>query len=167
MSGRSAVWLAHLLREQGVGGSNPLVPTKFRGKMNIGVIGASQCSAEIYKIAEEVGRLIARRGGVLVTGGLGGVMEGASKGAKEEGGITVGILPGFHASDANKYIDIPVVTGLDHARNILVVRSSQAVIAVCGEYGTLSEIAIALKIGKPVIGIHTWNCLEEIVREVK
>jgi len=132
--------------------------------MNIGVIGASQCSTGIYQIAENVGRLIAKRGGVLVTGGLGGVMEGASKGAKEEGGITVGILPGFNASDANKYIDIPIVTGLDHARNVLVVRSSQALIAISGEYGTLSEIAIALKTGKPVIGIDTWDCLEEIVR---
>lgn len=131
--------------------------------MNIGVIGASQCNAETYKIAELVGKEIARRGGVLITGGLGGVMEGASKGAKEGGGLTIGILPGLHASDANIYVDIPIVTGLDHARNILIVRSSEALIAIDGEYGTLSEISIALKVGKPVIGINTWKWLDEII----
>jgi uncharacterized protein (TIGR00725 family) len=131
--------------------------------MNIGVIGASQCDSGTYTIAEAVGKEIARRGGVLITGGLGGVMEGASKGAKEGGGLTVGILPGLNASDANMYIDIPIVTGLDHARNVLVVRSSEALIAIDGEYGTLSEISIALKIGKPVIGINTWKWLDEII----
>ncbi|HUU51143.1 MAG TPA: TIGR00725 family protein [Nitrospinota bacterium] len=131
--------------------------------MNIGVIGGAFCNSDIYRIAEDVGRFIAKRGGVLITGGLSGVMEAASKGAKEEGGLTVGILPGFEDTDANRYIDIPIVTGLDHARNVIVVRSSQAIIAINGEYGTLSEISIALKIGKPVIGINTWKWLKDIV----
>jgi len=131
--------------------------------MNIGVIGGAFCSSDIYRIAEDVGRFIAKKGGVLITGGLSGVMEAASKGAKEEGGLTVGILPGFEDTDANRYIDIPIVTGLDHARNVIVVRSSQAIIAINGEYGTLSEISIALKIGKPVIGINTWKWLKDIV----
>ena len=131
--------------------------------MNIGVIGASSCSSDIYRIAEDVGRLIAKRGGVLISGGLSGVMEAASKGAKEEGGLTVGILPGLKYTDANRYIDIQIVTGLDHARNVIVVRSSQAIIAINGEYGTLSEISIALKIGKPVVGINTWKWLNDII----
>ncbi len=132
--------------------------------MLISVIGAGCCDKEIYGLAEETGRLIARNGGTVITGGLGGVMEAASRGAKEAGGITVGILPGFSKEDANKYVRVPVVTGLSHARNVIVVRSADAVIAVAGEYGTLSEIAIALKLGKPVIGIRTWDNIEGIIR---
>jgi uncharacterized protein (TIGR00725 family) len=131
--------------------------------MIISVIGAGSCNNERYKTAEKVGTLIAQRNAVLVTGGLDGVMEAASKGASEAGGITVGILPGFTKNDANKYVTIPITTGLSHARNIIVVRSADAVIAVSGEYGTLSEIAIALKLGKPVIGIQTWGNIEGIV----
>ncbi len=132
--------------------------------MIISVIGAGACSEKIYEIAENVGRLIARENAVLVTGGLGGVMEAASKGAKEAGGITVGILPGFSKDEANKFVGIPITTGLSHARNTIVVRSADAVIAVSGEYGTLSEIAIALKLGKPVIGINTWDNVEGIIK---
>lgn len=132
--------------------------------MIISVIGAGSCSEETYAIAEETGKLIARQGAVLVTGGLGGVMEAASRGAKEAGGTTVGILPGFSGEEANKYVDIPVITGLSHARNIIVVRTADAVIAVSGEYGTLSEIAIALKLGKPVIGINTWDNIEGVIK---
>ena len=131
--------------------------------MIISVIGAGSCTKEIYKTAEKVGTLIAKRNAILVSGGLDGVMEAASKGAREAGGITVGILPGFTKDDANKYVTIPITTGLSHARNIIVVRSADAVIAVSGEYGTLSEIAIALKLGKPVIGIQTWGNIEGIV----
>ncbi len=131
--------------------------------MNISVIGAGTCSDKIYSIAEEVGKLIAQRGAVLITGGLGGVMEAASKGANEAGGTTIGILPGFSNDDANPYVTIPVTTGLSHARNIIVVRSADAVIAVAGEYGTLSEIAIALKLGKPVINIESWDTIEGVV----
>jgi uncharacterized protein (TIGR00725 family) len=132
--------------------------------MIIAVIGAGSCSREIYSIAEEVGKLIALNGAVLVTGGLGGVMEAASKGTQEEGGITVGILPGFSKEEANRYVDIPIATGLSHARNAVIARSADALIAIAGEYGTLSEIAIALKLGKPVIGIKTWDTIEGIIR---
>jgi len=125
--------------------------------MIISVIGAGTCDKEIYNIAEEVGRLIAQKSATLITGGLGGVMEAASKGAKAAGGDTVGILPGFSKEEANPFINIPITTGLSHARNIIVVRSADAVIAIAGEHGTLSEIALALKLGKPVIGIRTWN----------
>ena len=132
--------------------------------MIISVIGAGTCSEDIYNTAEEVGRRIAQKGAVLVTGGLGGVMEAASKGAKEAGGTTVGILPGFSKDEANRFIEIPITTGLSHARNIIVVRSADAVIAVSGEYGTLSEIAVALKLGKPVVGINTWESVEGVFR---
>ncbi len=132
--------------------------------MIISVIGAGTCSEDIYKTAEDVGRRIAQKGAVLVTGGLGGVMEAASKGAKESGGTVVGILPGFSKDEANRFVEIPITTGLSHARNIIVVRSADAVIAVSGEYGTLSEIAVALKLGKPVIGINTWDNVEDIIK---
>ncbi len=131
--------------------------------MIISVIGAGSCNKEIYCIAEEVGRLIAQKGATLLTGGLGGVMEAASKGAREAGGTTVGILPGFGKEEANPFVDIPIITGLSDARNIIVVRSADAVIAVSGEYGTLSEIAIALKLGKPVIGIKTWDNIKGVI----
>jgi len=131
--------------------------------MIISVIGAGTCNNETYSIAEEIGKLIAQKGAILVTGGLGGVMEAASKGAIEAGGTTVGILPGFSKEDANKYVSIPITTGLSHARNIVIVRSADAVIAVSGEYGTLSEIAVALKLGKPVIGIKTWENIEGLI----
>ena len=114
-------------------------------------------------MAEKVGRLIAQKGATLVTGGLGGVMEAASKGAQEAGGTTVGILPGFSKDDANRYVDIPITTGLSHARNVIIARSADALIAVSGEYGTLSEIAIALKLGKPVIGIKTWDTIKGVI----
>ena len=128
----------------------------------VGVIGAGYCSPETELLAEEVGRGIARAGAVLVCGGLGGVMEASARGAQREGGITVGILPGDSFEDANPFIQIPVVTGLGHARNVLVVRSAQALIAVNGGYGTLSEIALALKMGKPVVGLHTWDVSKKI-----
>jgi uncharacterized protein (TIGR00725 family) len=123
----------------------------------IGVIGASSCSAEIAELAEAVGREIGKRGAVLICGGLGGVMEFASKGAKEAGGLTIGILPGTSTEDANSYIDIPIVTGLGHARNIVIAHSADSLIALSGEHGTLSEIAIGLKLKKTVIGLNTWD----------
>jgi uncharacterized protein (TIGR00725 family) len=132
--------------------------------MIISVIGAGTCSDEISSLAEEVGRSVANMGAVLVTGGLGGVMEAASKGAKEAGGIVIGILPGFSKHDANPYVTIPITTGLSHARNVIIARTADAVIAVSGEYGTLSEIAIALKLGKPVIGIQTWENIEGVAK---
>jgi uncharacterized protein (TIGR00725 family) len=107
--------------------------------------------------AEQVGQLVAREGAVLVCGGLGGVMEAACRGARREGGTAVGILPGLERSAANEHVDVAVATGLGEARNALVVRAADAVIAVGGGYGTLSEIALALKAGKPVVGLDTWD----------
>ncbi len=115
------------------------------------------CGAGMAAVAEEVGREIARRGAALVCGGLGGVMEAACRGAKSAGGLTIGILPGGDRRAANRHVDVPIVTGLGEARNVLVVRTAQAVVAVDGEYGTLSEIAFALKLGIPVVGLDTWQ----------
>jgi uncharacterized protein (TIGR00725 family) len=123
----------------------------------VSVIGGSRCSAQELSVAEEVGAELARRGATLVCGGLAGVMEAACKGARLAGGTTVGILPGDSRRDANPYVDIPIVTTLGEARNVIVVCSGQAVIAVDGEYGTLSEIAHALRNGIPVIGLSTWT----------
>ena len=131
--------------------------------IQIGVIGPGQCSAEIARMAEEVGREIARNGALLICGGLGGVMAAAARGAFEAGGITVGVLPGFSLEDANPSITIPIVTGLSHARNVVVVRSAHVLIAIEGGYGTLSELAIALKIEKPVVGLHTWDISSKIL----
>ena len=125
--------------------------------MFITVVGESRASEKTYKIAMEVGRLVAKAGATLVCGGLLGVMEAAAKGAKSAGGVTVGIIPGSRREEANKYIDIPIVTGLGYARNKLVVKTGQVVIAVGGSYGTLSEISFALGYGIPVIGIKTWE----------
>lgn len=136
----------------------------FNNARQIGVIGAGECSREIASLAEEVGRRIALGGAVLITGGLGGVMEAASRGAQCAGGLTVGILPGFSRQEANDYVDVAIVTGFSHARNVLVVRSSDLVIAIAGEYGTLSEIALALKMGKTVIGLRTWENIPGILR---
>ena len=126
-------------------------------EMIIGVIGNSSCSSEEAKLAETVGESLAQRGATIVCGGLGGVMEAVCRGAKSKGGLTVGILPGQDASMANPWVDIPIVTGLREARNAVVVNSAQAVIAIGGSYGTLSEIGYALKSGIPVIGLNTWS----------
>jgi len=123
----------------------------------IAVIGNSKASAQEIKLAEEIGREIAKSGAILVCGGLDGVMEAACRGAVSEGGLTVGILPGTNRNDANQYVKIPIVTGIGYARNIIVVKSAQAVIAVGGGYGTLTEIGYALKNGIPIVGIDTWK----------
>lgn len=123
----------------------------------IAVIGRRKSDKSLLKEAEEVGRLIARKGLTLVCGGLQGVMEAASRGAKSEGGLTVGILPQNDSKEANPFIDIPIVTGLGIGRNVIIARTADALIAVGGEYGTLSEIAFALQLGKPVVGIKTWD----------
>jgi uncharacterized protein (TIGR00725 family) len=123
----------------------------------IAVIGGRRTEKRLLKEAEDVGRLIARRGAVLICGGLGGVMEAASRGAKSEGGITVGILPQNDSGNANQYIDIPIATGLGIGRNVIIARTADALIAVGGAYGTLSEIAFALQMAKPVAGITTWD----------
>ena len=126
-------------------------------KTIVAVIGGGQPSAQETRLAEEVGRELARQGVTLVCGGLGGVMEAACRGASAVGGVTIGILPGDSSKTANPYVQIPIVTGIGYARNISVVKSAQAVIAVGGSYGTLSEIAYALLSGIPVIGLNTWS----------
>ena len=125
--------------------------------VHVAVVGGSEAGAEVVAVAEELGRELARRGAVVVCGGLGGVMEAVCRGARAEGGRTVGILPGDDRRAANPYVDVAVATGLGEARNVLVVRTADAVIAVDGEFGTLSEIALALRLGKPVVGIDTWE----------
>ena len=127
----------------------------------VAVIGSASCDEPVAALARAVGRELGRRGAVLVCGGRGGVMEAACQGAKEQGGITVGILPGTDRREANRYVDIPVVTGLGDARNVLVVRSADIVIAVSGGYGTLSEIGLALKAGRPVVGLDTWELSQQ------
>lgn len=124
--------------------------------MFISVIGASNCSDEEAHVAEEVGRELARRGVIMICGGLGGVMEAACRGATSEGGMTVGILPWDRRSDANPYVRIPIVTGIGYARNAIVAKSADAVVAIGGGYGTLSEIAYAMQSGVPVVGLGTW-----------
>ncbi|MDQ7065653.1 MAG: TIGR00725 family protein [candidate division KSB1 bacterium] len=130
----------------------------------IGVIGGGAVNRRIYKLAYEVGREIAVRGAILVSGGLGGVMEAASHGASEAGGLVLGILPGFSASEANDWVDVSIVTGMSEARNVIIARTADALIAVDGEFGTLSEIAFGLRFGKPVIGLETWEVSPEIVK---
>jgi hypothetical protein len=125
--------------------------------MIIAVIGDSSCSPEEAKLAETVGELLAQQGVTIICGGLSGVMEAVCRGAKSKGGVTVGILPGQDSSMANPWVDIPVVTGIGEARNVTVVKSAQVVIAIGGSYGTLSEIAYALKSSIPVIGLNTWS----------
>jgi uncharacterized protein (TIGR00725 family) len=125
--------------------------------MIIAVIGDSSCTPEEAKLAETVGELLVQQGATIICGGLTGVMEAACRGAKSKGGLTVGILPGQDSSMANPWLDIPVVTGLGEARNVAVVKSAQAVIAIGGSYGTLSEIAYALKSNIPIIGLNTWS----------
>jgi len=129
--------------------------------MIVAVIGDGLCSADTARLAEEVGRQLALRKAIVICGGLGGVMEAACRGAKSSGGLTIGVLPGLDRRDANPYVDIPVVTGMREARNIIVVSSAHAVIAVSGGYGTLSEIAHALKLGIPVVGLGTWRLGKE------
>ena len=123
----------------------------------IAVIGGRDPSAEEAILAEEIGREIARQGAVLICGGLRGVMQSACKGAQSQGGLTIGILPGDDRKSANRYVQIPIVTNLGYARNVVVVKSAQAVIAIGGGYGTLTEIGYALDAKIPVIGINTWS----------
>ena len=117
----------------------------------------AEAAATLEPAGEEVGRLLAEGGAVLLCGGLGGVMAAAAKGARSAGGVTVGILPGSDHRSANPWIELAIPTGLGEARNAVVVRSAHAVVAVGGEYGTLSEIALALKLGTPVVGLGTWR----------
>ena len=127
----------------------------------VAVIGGSAPTAEEAAAAEAVGRALAAGGAILVCGGRGGVMEAACRGAKSAGGLTIGILPGTDRGEANPYVDIPIVTGIGWARNAIITRTAQAVVAVGGSYGTLSEIAFALGFGVPVVGLGTWEVRRE------
>jgi uncharacterized protein (TIGR00725 family) len=126
-------------------------------KQIIGVIGSSKPTKKAYQLAFRVGELIAEAGAVLICGGLDGVMEAACKGAKARGGITIGVLPGDDPTDANFWVDYPIVTGLGHGRNMIIVNSAQALVAISGGYGTLSEIAFGLTSGKKVYGLGSWD----------
>jgi uncharacterized protein (TIGR00725 family) len=130
----------------------------------IGVIGAGKCSKKLRDMAAEVGRYVAEQGGIIVCGGLGGIMEGAARGAKEAGGQTVGILPTTDKNDANEFIDIAIPTGFGEARNIMVVRSADAIVAFPGKYGTLTEMAFALHAGKTVVAVNAWRLGDEIIQ---
>jgi uncharacterized protein (TIGR00725 family) len=127
-----------------------------RRAVQISVIGSSEGEPELLRDAEQVGRGLAEAGATLVCGGLTGVMEAASRGAAEAGGTVVGVLPTLETADANQHVSFAVATGIGHARNLAVVASGDAVIAVGGEWGTLSEIAFARKLGKPVISLESW-----------
>jgi uncharacterized protein (TIGR00725 family) len=120
-------------------------------------VGPGEAGPEVVVAAEAVGRELAARGAVVVCGGLGGAMEAVCRGAKDAGGTTVGLLPGLDRRDANPYVDVAVLTGLGEARNALVVRTADALVAVGGGYGTLSEIGLALRTGKRVVGLWTWE----------
>jgi hypothetical protein len=134
-----------------------ILPRAAMRKRVVSVIGSGTCDAKTARTAEEVGRRLAKAGAVVVTGGLGGVMRAASRGAKRAGGLVVGVLPTDRARDANEFVDVAIPTGLREARNAIVANCGDAVIAVAGEYGTLSEIAFALRRGTRVYGLGTWE----------
>jgi len=135
----------------------------LRYKGIIGVCGSSRVDREGAQRAEQVGRLIAKSGWALVCGGLGGVMEAACRGARNAGGVTVGILPGVSRREANPYVDVPVVTGVGHARNLFIVYTAGAVIALPGGAGTMSEVALSLKTRTPVVGLDAWDDIEGVI----
>jgi uncharacterized protein (TIGR00725 family) len=126
-------------------------------ELYIAVVGPSAATPAEHALGEQVGRLIAERGAVLVCGGLGGLMEAAAGGCAAAGGTSIGILPTGDRAEANPYLTVVVATGMGEARNAIVVRTADAVVAIGGEFGTLSEIALALKMGKPVVGLGTWE----------
>jgi uncharacterized protein (TIGR00725 family) len=113
-------------------------------------------------MAADIGRYIAQNGGVVICGGLGGIMEGAARGAKEGGGTTIGVIPGDDKHDANEFIDHVIVTGFGEARNIIIVKTADAIVALPGKYGTLTEMAFALHAGKPIVSVSAWKLGDEI-----
>jgi uncharacterized protein (TIGR00725 family) len=143
--------------------------------MYVSIVGGGSCSKEIYRLSVKLGQEIAKLGAILITGGLGGVMEAVAKGAKKEGGTTIGIIPSESKTNGNRYTDYVFVTGMGQARNILVVLNGDVVVAINGKYGTLSEIGLALKYGKKVIGLRCWHIpdiknydsVEEVINEIK
>ncbi|MCM8757472.1 MAG: TIGR00725 family protein [Candidatus Omnitrophica bacterium] len=144
-------------------------------KWIVGIVGGRNCSKEVEKLAQELGKNLAKVADFLVCGGLGGVMKAVCKGFKSKGGVTIGIIPGYDKNDANPYVDIVIPSGLGLARNVLVVKTADVVVALPGEYGTLSEIAYCLQFGIPVISFRSWdikgvikvNSLEELIIKIK
>lgn len=130
---------------------------KTRDRVVVAVCGGQEPHPRAYQVALELGTELGRAGVLVVCGGLGGVMEAVCKGAKSAGGTTVGILPGLDPGEANDWVDVRIATGVGHARNLAVVASADVVVAVDGEFGTLSEIAFALRLGRPVVGLSTWE----------
>ncbi|MCA1687494.1 MAG: TIGR00725 family protein [Actinobacteria bacterium] len=128
----------------------------------VAVVGSGTASGELYEKAREVGRHVAERDGTVVCGGRSGVMEAAARGATEAGGTAIGILPDEERERANEYLSYSIATGTGHARNLAVVCSGDVVIAVGGEFGTLSEIGLALKVGRPVVALESWNLGEHV-----
>jgi uncharacterized protein (TIGR00725 family) len=128
----------------------------------IGVIGAGSCTEEQELIAEQIGREIARHNGILVCGGHGGVMKASSRGAKFENGTTIGILPGDDKKSANEYIDYAIATGIGEARNLVIIKTADVVIALPGKFGTLSEMAFCKKMGKPIVSLSNWDISDDI-----
>ena len=126
------------------------------------MVGSGTATGELYQKAREVGRLVAERGGTVVCGGLSGVMEAAARGAAEAGGTAIGILPDEDRERANEHLSYSIATGTGHARNLAVVCSGDVVIAVGGEYGTLSEIGLARKVGRPVVALESWELGEHV-----
>ncbi len=128
----------------------------------IAVIGAGKCSKQLCDMAADIGRYVAENGGVILCGGLGGIMEGAARGAKEAGGTTIGIIPSENKADANEFIDYVIPSGFGEARNVLIIRAADAIVALPGKYGTLSEMAFALISNKPIVSVQAWKLGEEI-----
>ena len=137
------------------------MPTKR--KPVVAIIGAGKCSRKLRDMAAEAGKYIAEHGGVVVCGGMGGVMEGAARGAQEGGGVSIGVLPSGDKHDANEFIDFAIPTGIGEARNAVVVRCADAVLAFPGRYGTLSEMAFALKAGKPLVSVSAWKLGDDVL----
>jgi uncharacterized protein (TIGR00725 family) len=133
------------------------------GKVYVAVVGSGIATGELYEKARAVGRLVAERGGTVVCGGLSGVMEAAARGATEAGGVAIGILPEEDRGRQNDYLTYSVATGVGQARNLAVVCSGDVVIAVGGEYGTLSEIGLARKVGRPVVALEGWDLGEHVI----
>ena len=128
----------------------------------VSVVGSGTVTGELYGKAREVGRLVAARGGTVVCGGRSGVMEAAARGATEAGGVAIGILPDEDREQANEFLSYSIATGTGHARNLAVVCSGEVVISVGGEYGTLSEMGLALKVGRPVVALESWDLGEHV-----
>lgn len=140
-----------------------MVTADLASRPLIAVCGGGSPDPKRELLARETGRILAERGAILICGGLGGVMSAAAQGAREAGGLTVGILPGTDKTEANPYIDLALATGLGHVRNTIIVQSAQGIIALPGESGTLSEVAFGLTLKRPVVGLQAWSDIEGVL----